>query len=100
MNPRLTLPTLLLLAAARLSAQGVPSTINYQGRLTDNSPQQAPLTATVAMRFELWDCAACATPTPDLLWSEPAAGTIPVSVTGGVFSVQLGGNGAPLPAAL
>lgn len=82
------------------TVQSVPSTINYQGRLTDNSPQQAPLTATVDMSFELWDCASCNSPAPDRLWIEPASGTVPVPVTGGIFSVLLGGNGVPLPASL
>jgi hypothetical protein len=93
----LTAIALLGCALAALS-QTIPGTINYQGRLTDNSPQQNPLTATVNMSFELWDCAACATPAPDRLWIEPASGTLPVAVTGGIFSVALGGNGVAIPA--
>ena len=46
---------LLVLLAFRLSAQSVPSTFNYQGRLTDNSPAQTPVTATVPMVFTIWD---------------------------------------------
>src|SRR5258706_5605487 len=92
--------TLFALLAMPLAAQTIPSTISYQGRLTDNSPQQNALTATVNMRFELWACAACATPAPDQLWVEPASGTVPVAVNGGIFSVMLGGNGVPVPASL
>ncbi len=80
-----------------LPAQAVPSTLNYQGRLTDNGTTPAPITATVAMQFAIYDVAAGSAP----LWQEPAgAGTVPVQVTGGIFSVLLGSNGVPLPAAL
>jgi hypothetical protein len=75
-----------------LLAQSVPTVINYQGRLTDNTPAQAPITATVNMQFQIWDDPTAGT----LLWSEPAAGGTPVIVTGGVFSVQLG-NLVPVP---
>src|SRR6185369_3266419 len=101
MNPR-TLSVRLLAAAvllytASLPAQTVPSTMNYQGRLTDNTPSQTPLTATVAMQFAIYDVASGSSP----LWQEPAgATTLPVPVTGGIFSVLLGANGVPLPASL
>lgn len=79
-----------------LAAQSVPSTINYQGRLTDNTPQQAPVSNYVPMRFALYDAASGGT----LLWQEPAAPSAAlILVSGGVFSVTLGGNGVPLPAA-
>src|SRR5262245_14680237 len=75
-------------AAAPLAAQSVPTTINYQGRLTDNTPSQTPITATVAMQFSIWDDPTAGTK----LWQEPAAaGTgVPVTANGGIFSYQLG----------
>ena len=97
--PRLS-TILPLVVSTILAAQTVPSTINYQGRLTDNSPQQNPLTATVYMQFEIWDVASGGTVSPNRLWIEPASGATPVAVRDGVFSVLLGGNGAPLPASL
>lgn len=95
------LPSLLLaLIAANIAAQTIPPTINYQGRLTDNTPAQAPLTGTVNMQFEIWDAAGGGT----RQWAEPASGTTPVSVTGGIFNVLLGasagGSSVPIPAAV
>ncbi len=49
------------------SAQSVPPTINYQGRLTDNSPQQNPVSATVPMQFAIYADPAAGT----RLWREP-----------------------------
>jgi hypothetical protein len=86
-----------LALALPLTAQNVPDTINYQGRITDNTPQQAPLTGTVDMGFELWNCAACSLPVSSRLWVEPSSGGIPVTVNNGLYSVLLGGNGTPLP---
>jgi len=90
----------LLLGAARLTAQSVPSTVNYQGRLTDNSPQQVAVTGTAGMKFEIWSCAACVAPGSSPLWSEPASGTLPVAVTNGIFSVVLGASGVPIPVSI
>lgn len=82
---------------AGLIAQSVPTTINYQGRLTDNTPAQTPITATVSMQFAIYDAGSGGT----RLWQEPAAdntGT-PVSVTGGIYNYLLG-NTVAIPAAL
>ena len=93
----LTLSLLLLSLAAALPAQTVPSTINYQGRLTDNSPTPAPITATVNMTFEIWDAPSAGA----RLWIEPASGATPIAVTGGIFNVLLGasagGSSVPIP---
>src|SRR5258706_11174563 len=80
-SSRAALLPLILFALAPLHprAQAVPTTINYQGRLTDNTPSQAPVTATVNMTFEIWDAPSTGT----RLWIEPAAGAAPVVVTGG-----------------
>jgi len=93
------IPLLLLTAltlAAPLAAQSVPSTLNYQGRLTDNTPAQGPVNAFMPMRFALWDAASGGTQ----LWSETDAGGASVLVVNGIFNVMLGGNGTPLPPAL
>lgn len=84
---------IVLLAAAGADAGSLPETINYQGRLTENTPSQTPLDATVTMDFSLWDDVAAGTQ----LWSESG---VPVTVTGGIFNVLLGANGTPLPASL
>ena len=92
---------IILLALARtVAAQTVPSTLNYQGRLTDNGTTPAAITATVNMSFEIWDVQSGGTAAPDRLWFEPASGTVPVQVTNGIFSILLGGNGVPVPASL
>jgi hypothetical protein len=60
----------------------VPSVVNYQGRLTDNTPQQNPLDATVTIEFSVWDAATGGAS----LWTE----TQSVQVAKGLFSVLLG----------
>ena len=95
-------PLLLLAAAATLPvfSQSVPATINYQGRLTDNTAQQNPLTAPVNMSFEIWDAASGGS----RQWVEPASGSTPIPVSGGIFTVLLGasagGSSVPIPATL
>lgn len=95
MNVRTLFSTLALFGSFALHAQSVPTTLNYQGRLTDNGPTPAPVTATVNMQFAIYDAASAGTQ----LWQEPSGvGTTPVSVTGGIFSVLLGAGGVPVPA--
>src|SRR5437762_247953 len=87
-----TLLTVLFCATAFSAAfgQSIPQTINYQGRLTDNSPQQNPITGTENMIFAIFDAPVGGAQ----LWTE----TWPsVSVTNGIFSVLLGSNGTPIP---
>jgi hypothetical protein len=67
--------------------------MTYQGRLTDNSPQQVPVDGTVEMAFSIWD----ADTGGSLLWSEPSSGTVTVYPVKGVFNVLLGSYGVPLP---
>jgi hypothetical protein len=89
--------TLLLAASGgALAAQSVPATINYQGRITDNTPQQNPFTGGSQFVAAIYDAPTGGTQ----LWQEPASGALPVMVNGGVFSVLLGGNGVPLPPSL
>jgi len=74
-------------------AASVPTAVNYQGRLTDNSPQQIPVNGTANMAFSIWDQPSGGTQ----LWAEPSSGTLSLSVNNGIFNVILGANGVPLP---
>ena len=70
--------------------QPIPQTINYQGRLTDNSPQQNPITGTYNISFEIWTSQLGGS----IEWSE---GPISVNVVNGIFNVVLGSHGSPIP---
>jgi hypothetical protein len=73
--------TLLARCAAPVSA-GVPSIVNFQGRLTTSDGSPVPDTTQQILYFELYDA-----PTGgSLLWSEGLGG---ITVRGGVFSVSL-----------
>jgi hypothetical protein len=65
--------------------------MNYQGRLTDNTPGQAPIDVPIAITFRIYDAMIGGV----LEWEEPWGG---VPVTGGIFNVMLGSNGVPIPA--
>jgi hypothetical protein len=71
-----------------IAPAAVPSVINYQGRLTDNTPQQNLVEGTVTMVLTLWDAALGGNP----LWSE----TRSVVVARGLFNVLLGEQ-TPIP---
>jgi len=74
------------------SAQSVPSLINYQGRLTDQTG--AALSQGVyQIQFRLWD-SPTATNTSDLVWGELQSVTL---FSNGVFNVILG-SGTPISA--
>lgn len=78
---------ILLLIVAGLSAysQTVPSLINYQGRLTDQTG--APLTpGAYGLQFRLWD-SSTATGAGDLIWAEQSSVTIQ---SNGAFNAILG----------
>jgi hypothetical protein len=89
----LSLP-LLALAAFPLLGQTIPATINYQGRLTDNTPSQSPINTTVQMQFAIYDAASGGT----RLWQEPAANNTGTSivVSSGIFNYVLG-NAVAIP---
>lgn len=89
LHSRLAAVALMALPIPAVAA--VPQVVNYQGRLTDNSPQQNPLDATVTMDFSIWDAAIGG----NSLWSE----TQSVPVVKGLFSVLLGST-TPLPPSL
>jgi hypothetical protein len=79
--------------AISASAQSVPTVVNYQGRLTDNSPLQEPISETVEITFSIYGSLVGS----DLLWTETWAS---VQVNDGIFSVLLGSNGSPIPASV
>ena len=85
----LTLPTLpldLLSLPAAHAAAGINRTISYQGKVTQTSGA-APSNGAYNMRFKLFDAAANGTQ----LWAEAWDGaSTRVTMTGGLFSVQLG----------
>ncbi len=74
-------------------AQTVPSTMSYQGRLSDNTQAQNPITGVVAMEFRIFGSATGS----DQLWSEVWPS---VSVDQGLFNVMLGAGGVPIPPAV
>ncbi len=80
----------LLFSGFTALSQTTPGVINYQGRLTDNTPQQNPISGTVAMEFRIYDAQVGGT----LLWSETWSS---VQVNNGFFSVLLGSQGTPIP---
>lgn len=75
-----------LLAAAMLpaAAAAFPSYFNYQGKLADASGN--PLTGTYSFQFDVYDASAGG----NLLFSESVAGSNAISVTNGVYSVEIG----------
>jgi hypothetical protein len=84
----LVLTTLAALAASPLIAAGVPSVINLQGRFTDAAGNNvADGVHTVV--FRIYDDPIAG----NTLWSE----TLPVQVTGGLFTVLVG-NSTAIPA--
>src|SRR5258705_2420011 len=74
----------LTLFSVAVLGQAVPTQINYQGRLTDNTPAQTPVSATLPMKFEIFDAPSVGAS----LWVETPAGG--VTVNGGIFNVALG----------
>ena len=83
----------LMVTGALIQAELVPHTINYQGWLTDNSPQQQPVDGTTNMQFSIYDTEIAG----NQLWQEnwPL-----VYVSKGIFNVMLGNNGNPIPASV
>ena len=84
-----SLATLLIIFSVKLALAVVPSAMNYQGHLTDSS--SVPIDGPVTMVFAIYDVEIGGT----ALWSESQA----VTVSQGVFSVELGGI-SPFPPGL
>ncbi len=79
-----TLTVLLALWTVSVSA-AVPTKINYQGRLLDGSGNNVPDNV-YTLAFKIYSVSAGGSP----LWSE----TLPVQVTGGLFTIVLGNSTA------
>ena len=79
------LPLALLVAAAQLATAAVPSTINYQGRLTNASG--VPQSGSKAMSLKIYDAATSGT----LFYAE-TVGSVAVD-TNGVYGFQFGAAG-------
>ena len=90
---RSIIAVLLALALGSALAQSVPGLINYQGSLTDNTPQQNPINGPLPMEFRIYGSQTGS----DLLWQESWGF---VQVINGIFNVQLGSQGSPVPTAL
>lgn len=73
---------------APAASPGVPTVMSYQGRLADPATGEPVADGTYNMSFAIYDAASGGT----LLWEEPAAGSIPVQVTGGLFTHLLGSS--------
>jgi len=84
---------LLALAVCPALAQPVPDLVNYQGSLTDNTPQQNPINGALQMEFRIYGSQTGS----DLLWNESWS---VVQVVDGIFNVQLGSQGSPCPASV
>jgi len=82
---------LLPLGSAHVRAQSVPSLVNYQGRLTDQTGAALPA-GNYTIQFRLWDSP---TSTSNLIWAQQQT----IAVQGsGVFNVILGApGGAQIP---
>jgi len=80
------LPLALLVAAAQLASAAVPSTINYQGRLTNAAG--VPQSGSKAMSLKIYDAATSGT----LLYAE-TVGSVAVD-TNGVYGFQFGAAGS------
>ncbi len=84
---RITLTVLLLVAFIVSVNAEVPTIMNYQGRLTDNTGNPVPDT-THNVIFKIYD------ETSAIIWEESHT----INTADGFFSVQLGSNGSPLTA--
>lgn len=80
--PPLCRAALVVACALPCAAQNVLSTVNFQGRLTDNTLAQNPIDAIVPMKLEIWDSQAGGS----ALWSELRTGANAVIVTRGIFT--------------
>ena len=79
-----------------LGASGVPQIISYQGRLTDSSGSVLGGTGTTYyFKFSFWDSPSIGA--GNRLWPSAAPSAVSVSVTSGVFNVNIGDTGSGYP---
>jgi|GEM_PF-1763805 len=82
-----------------LATPGVPEIISYQGRLTDqNGILLGGTGTTYYFKFSIWDSATVGAGTR--LWPTSAPTALPLSVTDGVFDVNIGDTVGGYPDAL
>ncbi|MEM8962281.1 MAG: hypothetical protein AAGD38_12430 [Acidobacteriota bacterium] len=89
---RSILTVALSLIVACVAFAQTPTTLNYQGRLLQNTSDQDAATGTVDIRFSIWT-GPSTEGTATELWNETWTG---VTLSNGIFSVLLGSNGTPL----
>ena len=76
------------------AASGVPSTISYQGKLTDSGGNALGGAGTsYYFKFSFWDNATVGSGTK--LWPSSSPTSLPLTVRQGVFNVDIGGAGYP-----
>ncbi|HUC88556.1 MAG TPA: tail fiber domain-containing protein [Candidatus Paceibacterota bacterium] len=81
------------------AAAGVPNIISYQGRLTDSNGVLLGGTGTnYYFKFSIWDNPTVGSGAK--LWPSGSPGTATLSVTNGVFDVNIGDTGSGYPDAL
>ena len=85
--------SIIVICIASMAIAQVPSTVTYQGRLTESGTGQ-PLEGTVDLTFRLYACETCLDP-DSMIWSETH---LAVPLSGGLFEVALGSS-SPLDAA-
>ena len=84
---------------AASAASGVPDIISYQGRLTNSSGQLLGGSGTTYyFRFSIWDSPTVATGSK--LWPSSNPGSSPLTVSDGVFNVNIGDTANGYPDAL
>ena len=84
----LLVASIFTLKAQIAFAQSVPSLINYQGRLTDQTGAALP-SANYGLQFRLWDSATNAAP-GGLIWAQQQNVSVQAN---GLFNVMLGAAG-------
>ena len=89
-TPLHIISALVLFFSFHLVLAAIPTTLNYQGHLTDSS--SVPVDGIVSMTFAIYDVESGGTS----LWAE----SIPVTANQGVFSVELGAGASPFPPGL
>jgi hypothetical protein len=89
--PSFFVTALLLLASTTTAQAAGPIQIGYQGRLFD-ATGTAPLTEIVSLTFGIYAPNSSGLPANDCLLYEETQSNIDLSITNGLFSVEIGSN--------